>query len=794
MSWIVDPQSVSFQQWIADVKAYVQSKPEYLTWRDFYTSSAGETLIELMAGLGTWLQHKVVVGRRETFLPYMEIRSSAVARAEASGYSCDRGKNSHLTLTVMPSILAPVTLSKFTLIGTCKDADVYTIDNVTLNVGIPTIIPVVIGNLLYEDIVVPSSELQLFRFSNPNVTEDIQLTKGVYATSGEPTTFVSNTTPTPLTTSEHIVDLLNNEYVVITNTLDAVDVMYLNNNSADTFYYSPGDILRLEYIEAYDLTFLISDIDISSYGTIIGSVYYGTTIWASGVTYDETDYVSPTLLASRPQEYFFNSYFDGASNVVGEPYWNITIGGLTADVSVPTPAAWSAGAAIAVGDLIIPTAANLNGYYYKCIAIAGFGLTDALTEPVWPAGPVSVATTVIDNPGANQVTWACYNLMDYDTTTLAPISFDCQYEAGFTYVVGDVVVPTTQDGYFYACQAPGGVSPAEPGWPAPVEGNLIGDTGGLFNWLTSLNCAWYTNDSDITADVRDNIYLEQETLNSIKVNAPLYYESQALVRARDDFMKLFKGLDSRMSDTNYRDVTPAVVEMTYVRNDSSLGVNQVFNSIEKQSFITSLSPSKALGVPDPVISDPTQVVMTLNYDVYMQLPGSYPVVNDIDGTGGILEPYNLLLELSIDIFDVERQIEDLVYNYIEYIKKCVITIDAPNWQALTAYRRGDFVTPVAASPALDGEYIYECVQAGTTGAAEPAGGNPWMTLISQENIDDNPIPTVATDTLDGTVYWRCRQQLNNTTTGSTSDYSILTKTAWDEYMIIVNQITITQTI
>ncbi len=774
MAWVTDPKSVSFSSIRSDLMTYLQSKSDYLRWKDFYNSSAGQVLIELIAGMGAMLQHKAVVGRRETFLPYMQNRSSAVARAEAGGYSCDRGKNVHLTFSITPNVTT--SLSKYDVVGTVKDADIMLLDNYVLNAGVPMIISVVIGNLLYEDLVVPDSELQIFRFSDPYVTEDIQLQKGLYLTPGDPTTFNGSI----LNTSELIIDLLNNKYITLTNTLDAVDVMYLNNNSSDPYYYNTGDILRLYYIKAYDLTFQFTDLTFS-YGTIHGYVYNGTTVWAPTTAYTTIDYVTPTLVANNSRNvrpYLFNNVIGGTSNGVGEPYWYTTVGLYTADISIPTPPTWTGpGTAFIVGDLVLPTV--LNGYYYKVLSTAGGGVTGGV-EPIWPVVVGSgVPSQVIDNPGANQIVWGCYNLMDYDMVTNTPIAYDLKYQVGYDYVAGDIITPTTQNGYYYTCAAPGGLATApEPSpWGTVVGGNTA-DSGG-FNWICALSCAWNCNN----ADVRDNNFIDVETLDEIKVNAPLHYESQFTVRARDDFMKIFKGLDSRMSDTNYQDITPAVVELTYVRTDAPT----TFTNLQKQAFINTMNPHKALGIPDPLISDPSQIDFTLNFNVYMKYAGSYPTLS---GIADIMSPYNLKFKNTlgrIDIFDIERQVEDLVYNNIEYVKKCVITINAPVWTPGTVYRRGDFVTP-ATPPVAGGYYIYECVRAGTSGMAEPGA---WPIIISEDNIDDVAVGTAGVDVLDnGTLYWRCRQQVDTTTLGYTSTYNFLSSVSWKEYYSFLTNITI----
>ncbi|MCC6530918.1 MAG: hypothetical protein IT531_00075 [Burkholderiales bacterium] len=65
--------------------------------------------------------------------------------------------------------------------------------------------------------------------------------------------------------------------------------------------------------------------------------------------------------------------------------------------------AWVAATAYSVGTYRRPVAAN--GYRYKVTAIAGSG-TSGAGEPTWPT---TVGATVVDNAGANQITWTCFS-------------------------------------------------------------------------------------------------------------------------------------------------------------------------------------------------------------------------------------------------------------------------------------------------------------------------------------------------------------------------------------------------
>lgn len=62
---------------------------------------------------------------------------------------------------------------------------------------------------------------------------------------------------------------------------------------------------------------------------------------------------------------------------------------------------WSAMETVAVGATAVPTAAHLNGYWYKATAITT-GITNA-SEPTWPT---TLGTTVVDSG----VTWTCWGV------------------------------------------------------------------------------------------------------------------------------------------------------------------------------------------------------------------------------------------------------------------------------------------------------------------------------------------------------------------------------------------------
>ena len=77
--------------------------------------------------------------------------------------------------------------------------------------------------------------------------------------------------------------------------------------------------------------------------------------------------------------------------------------GLSATIS---GAAWVTGTVYPMNSYVIPTVSN--GFYYKATAITGTG-TSGASQPTWPT---TIGTTVIDNAGANQITWTCWGVLD----------------------------------------------------------------------------------------------------------------------------------------------------------------------------------------------------------------------------------------------------------------------------------------------------------------------------------------------------------------------------------------------
>lgn len=260
-NFIINPTQISFDEIRTALETYVASKPADESWQDFYVSGAGQTIIEIAAALGAFYAYHFIAGRRESFLSVAQNYSSLVGIAENLGYSTSRGDNLQISINIVPN--QTVTLSKWTIIGNYTEYDLVLTEDIILNQGIATNVPVIIGNLMEEVINVTTNQLTQFSFSNPNVTDTFRL-----LLNGQ-----------ELPTSTNIADALNDRYVTLTNSFGSMDVFYLQQGQ---YLYKSSDSLSLQFIERNSL-------DRSSFSNSNLTIDYASQINESTVIENRTD-------------------------------------------------------------------------------------------------------------------------------------------------------------------------------------------------------------------------------------------------------------------------------------------------------------------------------------------------------------------------------------------------------------------------------------------------------------------------------------------------------------------------
>jgi len=198
------------------------------------------------------------------------------------------------------------------------------------------------------------------------------------------------------------------------------------------------------------------------------------------------------------------------------------------------PDIWQPNMSVPAGEFIRPTTDNGFVYY----ALTG-GLTGS-TEPSWPTAN---GQSVIDN----EVTWiamrnrASYTMLqpalDYlkNNGNLVTVCFKnptnyyqaCnpdEWQASTTYNVGDVVRPTTRNGFVYVCTVAGTTGSSEPSWPTNA-GDTITDNEITWEAVENFSlCAVEMTSADYAIEVSEDGGLKIKT--ATKTDILVYREGE----------------------------------------------------------------------------------------------------------------------------------------------------------------------------------------------------------------------------------------------------------------------------
>lgn len=97
---IIKYNNVSYDTILRDLNQFLASLPEDERWKDFLDSGPGQTLIQLMAGVGAYLSWHSLAARRETDLDRSRLYNSKLSIATVLGYSANRVSAPKLMLTL----------------------------------------------------------------------------------------------------------------------------------------------------------------------------------------------------------------------------------------------------------------------------------------------------------------------------------------------------------------------------------------------------------------------------------------------------------------------------------------------------------------------------------------------------------------------------------------------------------------------------------------------------------------------------------------------------------------------
>jgi hypothetical protein len=252
-NFVIDITSVNDVEIRTDLETFIASRPDADRWDQFFQASSGQLTVEMVVSLATWLKYDSISSRRENYLQYALTRGGIVAGGQQQGYSVNRGRNAILSMTFTPATTG--TLPKWHVLGTVKGSPIVLLDETIVNTGVPVTVSATIGDILNQELTSATDKANTFRFTEKRVSEDVQI-------------YIDGT---KVDHSDDILDLVQHKFFLQTNALGALDAKYLNQDLATTNYLN-GSIIKLEWIELKDLSFVLSDISLDETDGVLTAV------------------------------------------------------------------------------------------------------------------------------------------------------------------------------------------------------------------------------------------------------------------------------------------------------------------------------------------------------------------------------------------------------------------------------------------------------------------------------------------------------------------------------------------
>ena len=246
-----------------------------------------------------------------------------------------------------------------------------------------------------------------------------------------------------------------------------------------------------------------------------------------------------------------------------------------------------------------------------------------------------------------------------------------------------------------------------------------------------------------------------ETVESMKVTAPLYHEAQNLIRSKADYASALKVNVPSISEVNYKALTPTYTQISYLKDyfnlltgtyqpeGSSKENEELLQSTEVQKFLNLLREQNYFGTPLPDIVPPRKEEASLS--ISLALKNKYKNTADINlDIQNILDNfYDTRLNVSFNIYELERKIEEL--SYVKYARVSYKIYDRdPNEYYQLGYMMYDEKS----------ENYYKVSNMLGKTSMTPNEQLDWISKITIGNdIDTNAV------ILDGSVYWKCYKRL-----------------------------------
>lgn len=179
---------------------------------------------------------------------------------------------------------------------------------------------------------------------------------------------------------------------------------------------------------------------------------------------------------------------------------------------------------------------------------------------------------------------------------------------------------------------------------------------------------------------------DKQSKQSIKTAAPIYHETNNVVRARRDYCKyLLTQGGLNLLDTNDFDINPGLMALTYLKEKDETG-NNLLTDDQKEQFIEALMKVCPDGVAKAFIEDPIPVIRTLSITLWKDTDQVIPAdVNDY--IEEILDNYRNVLAPTLDLEAIEKALEA----NIPGVKIARVDIGATDYALNTKYKLYDVI-------------------------------------------------------------------------------------------------------
>ena len=231
-----------------------------------------------------------------------------------------------------------------------------------------------------------------------------------------------------------------------------------------------------------------------------------------------------------------------------------------------------------------------------------------------------------------------------------------------------------------------------------------------------------------------NDFVPFESIENIKINAPLQHTTEGIVRSKVDFTSRTKELVPNIKQVSYTPVTPSYTLITYLKDDYTI----ITDSEEEELMSKLKAGERLMGTPLPDLTPPRRELIDLK--IYLELNNAFKDVNaiktDIDNI--VASYFETALEQTFNVYTLERLLESLAYVF-----RARVSYNMVKRTNSTLFQLGELITD-------NGNYYKASKILGLSGEEEPL----W-------NVPEQPIKEIDTglEVEDGGLYWKCYKRL-----------------------------------